>query len=512
MTERRRAIAYIRQSEQRPGEDEKTSLSLRGQEDVFKQWCEQHDALPVAVVADHDLRGDDPSRPGLRELLDVAERERADVVWVLSLSRFARDHILQELTWRDLQKRGVQHLVSQIESGVDDPFFRGIYGLMHAKTKAEMSGHLRSAFARRAKDGGFPLGTTPIGYRRPHRITVTRANGTRYERETGQPSIDPDGADFVRQLAARVLANDPLTVIADDLNRRGPGPRGGRWRPTTIRRILQSPIYAGDIVHHGVVVHHNPEWAILDRETWNRLQQRFARAPVIRRGQIDSWLEGLICHACDDGQTRRMYYGAYTGKSAGHGGSLVCQGQWEKTCRGERRIIGAHLAEEAVTRCLIADLGDMRTSAAAVAMAHAEIGGTAVAKRRADLDQREADAHARWRRSHERYATGVLPWDVMDEEDARLKESLAAIERDRAALPVPPDESAIRAAAARLSTVRALIAAATGDELRGLLTDLGVAIVSADGIVIRYHEPIRHLLPGTLTPVPRWGKGLRSVG
>lgn len=508
MTEPARAIAYLRQSEERPGEDARTSLSLRSQEAAFRAWCERTGAVALGVVADHDLRGHDAARPGIRDLLDLAERERADTVWVLSLSRFARDHILQELVWRDLQARGVRQLVSEIESGTDDPFVRGIYGLMHAKSRTEMSAHLKGAFARRARDGGFPTGPTPLGYRRPYRVTIHRANGTSYQRETGEPEIDPEGAALVRELAERVLAGESLAAIADDLNARGPGTRGGMWRTTTIRRMLRSPIYAGDIAHHGVVVAHNDRWAILDRETWDRLQLRFERAPVIRRGAVDSWLEGHVRHACG----RRMYYQAYTGRSAGHGGSLICQGQWERTCRDDRRIVGARLLESAVRRLLEADLGALRVPAEAVRIAQAEAGGADATARRRALDRREAEARARWRRNHERFSSGRLPPDVMDAEDERLDAALAQIAADRAALPAPPDPDAIARAHASLTAVRDMLPTRTGDELRGLLADLGAVVVGADGVRIAYHAELAPLLAPSTLPLPRWGRGLRSVG
>mgnify|MGYP000916820488 FL=1 len=89
MTEPLRAVGYLRQSERKAGESEQTSLSLTSQEQAFHRWCAANNAVPVAVVKDHDLRGYDDTRPGLQELRAVASSTPIDVLWVLSLSRFA---------------------------------------------------------------------------------------------------------------------------------------------------------------------------------------------------------------------------------------------------------------------------------------------------------------------------------------------------------------------------------------------------------------------------------------
>lgn len=560
MTEPLRVLLYARQSEERPGEDARTSLSLRSQEDRGRQWAADNNAVVLGVVTDHDLRGHDPARPGIRQLLDDAERLRADAVWVLSLSRFARDHILQELVWRDLQARGVTRLISDIESGTDDPFIRGIYGLLHAKSKVEMSAHLRGAFARRARDGGFPTGPTPTGYVRPYRITVTRANGTSYERQTGEPVIEPEGAAFIRQLFDRFDQGESLHAITDDLARAGPGVRGGNWVPRTVKRMLQSPIYVGDILSGGHVVAHNDAWQIVDRAVWDRVQARFTRRePVVKRG-TEHWLEGLVEHACG----RRMYFQPdRRGKAATAGlepalpsskpgdlplidmaveglpvscirrppiraigkagtapisgteqsipGTYGCRTSWEPLrCAVPRRMIGATLLDTAVRDCLHADLDHLLTPVEAATMAQERFGGNEWRRRRARIETAHTDAHTRWKRNHERFSAGKLPPDVMDAEDARLAEAETTYRDALAALPAPPDPDAIAREYAALTAYRDVLDVMTPDELRTLVTLLGTVIVGPSGVALNYRPAIAELIPAPcVRVVPRNGKGMR---
>jgi DNA invertase Pin-like site-specific DNA recombinase len=486
-----RVLAYVRQSEAQAGEDAATSLSLRSQEDRFRQWCVDNDATPLGVIADHDLRGHDPARPGIRQLLDDAERLQADAVWVLSLSRFARDHIYQELTWRDLQSRGVTHLISAIESGTSDPFVRGIYGLMHAKSRTEMSAHLKGAFARRARDGGFPVGAAPLGYVRPHAITITRANGTSYDRQTGEPVIDPEAAAFVRDLFHRFATGTGMKAIARSLA--GETTRHGAvWHVHSLRWILTNPIYVGDIQHTGTIVAHNPAWAIVDRATWDRVQDRIAANQGKRgnRGERKHWLQNLVYHDCG----AKAYYQPYgAGRETGYYG---CRTHWAPVkCTAGRRTISATILASLVRDCLRHDIGSRPIAATALQMAQDACGGHDAALTRKRAERALASAKDRWKRNHERFSAGKLPPDVMDTEDVLLQESIEKYNSEYNNLPKPPDPDVFARVDARFTSINQLIDVMTEDELRQTLEPIGVVIVGVDGVTIRYTGDAATLIP-----------------
>ena len=501
-----RAVAYCRQSEQKRGESPAQSLSLAGQAAAFPRWCEANNVTPIGTVQDHDLRGADPDRPGLAQLRDLVIAERPDTLWLLSLSRLARDVVIHFSTIRELQRLGVAHIYSEAKGWVADEFFHGIMALMHQRSRVEQSLHLRNAFALRARRGGFPPGPAPFGYKRPQTITAARSDGTTYQRQTGEPEIDAEQAEQIRAWASAILDGASLRSVVDAANASGPAPRGGRWTPKTVRDILTSPIVTGAVEHRGEVVARNDAWRILDDVTFARVGTLLQRAPVIRRDGLDSWLEGYVLHACGT----RMYFQAYTGKSRGHGGSFVCGGQWDGTCGLGRRIVGARLLERATVAALLADLGARPLDPArAIETAQERAGGSTVARQRAALDKRAAAATARHSRMLDRFGNGKLSVERMDEEDERLAEMLATIERERATLPAPPDAGAIRAAASQLATVADLLAVMQPPELRALLAELGTVVVSDAGVCVRYRPPFDALLAGGVVPVPRWGRGFR---
>lgn len=555
-----RAIAYLRQSAARAGESDTDSLSLRSQEARFRQWCDREGATAVAVVSDHDVRGTVADRPGLDELRRRIVAERPDTLWLFSLSRLARDVVIHFSLIRELHTLGIQHIVSETEGAVTDEFFHGIMALMHSKARTEMSAHLKGAFARRARDGGFPVGPTPIAYRRPHTITVTRANGTSYQRETGEPVIDADGAAFVLDLFERFDAGASLHQLACELAAQGPGPRGGSWTRRTVKRILQSPIYAGDIAHHGTVVAHDDRWQIVPRDLWARVQARMRRAVVVRNERArGSWLEGLVWHACG----QRMYWQRYTGasphrrakgtagasypavpqnqngvkddvggavRSTGYpvesacapfafphqrlssiAGQFLCRSYSDTSrCGHGRRIIGARLLETVVRECLLSDLGHLPTPATALETAQERSGGPDGVRTRARIDKALTTAQDRWKRNHERFSAGKLPPDVMDTEDTLLATAERVHAESIAALPQPPDPKRIARAHEELAAMRDVLEHASGERLRVFVEALGTVIVGEDGIGITYMDDAAAFVavPSRIS-VPKGGKGFR---
>lgn len=505
-----RVVLYLRQSHERPGEDERTSLSIRSQEDTGRRWAASRGGVVVGVVIDHDLRGADPERPGIRRLLATVRSERIDALWLLSLSRLARDLILQLVLCREIERAGVGTIWTDVEGEVNDPFIRGIHGLMNEQTIRQQSAHLKAAFARRARDGGFPVGPTPIAYKRPHRITVHRANGTHYERETGEPVVDPEGAAFVRSLFARFAAGASLHQLAAELAAQGPGPRGGTWTRTTVKRILQSPIYAGDIVHRGEVVAHDDKWRVVDRDLWDRVQARLRRVVVVRNGERRQahWLAGLVVHACGN----RMYWQPYTtGNPTGANGMFRCRTDGEPTkCPHGRRLIGGDVLARVVRALLARDLAHLPTPANALQLAQERSGGPDGLRTRARIDRALRDAQARWTRNHERFSAGKLPPAVMDAEDALLDQAVRAHADAIAALPQPPDPARLTAAHAALTRLADLLPVMTEPELRRTVETLGVVAVGPDGARIAYVPEAADLVPEPATiQAPLGGRGFR---
>ncbi len=98
-----------------------------------------------------------------------------------------------------------------------------------------------------------------------------RRYGYRHIAGENRLEVVPAEAVVVREIAARVLAGETISLIARDLNRRGiPAAKGGKWFPNTVRNVVSGDTVAGIRAHRGAV--YPAQWKpILDRSTHDAL-------------------------------------------------------------------------------------------------------------------------------------------------------------------------------------------------------------------------------------------------
>lgn len=170
----------------------------------------------VGEFSDPALSGrDDVSRrPGLQAVIAAAAKRDDTVVVVYSVSRLARR---QRLLWDLLDDRGEHQLrlVSATEAfDVTTPAGKAMLGMLAvwAQLQADMIGEQTAAA-----------------------LAALRARGGR----TGPKSLgqkDPERAALVHELHRKGRSQ---REIAAELNTRGVlSPRGGKWHPTAVARVL----------------------------------------------------------------------------------------------------------------------------------------------------------------------------------------------------------------------------------------------------------------------------------
>lgn len=134
-----------------------------------------------------------------------------------------------------------------------------IEGTLARRESEHRSERVHSASVQRAQQGRGNGGMRPYGYR--------RLGGGVYE-------VIPEEASIIGEMAQRVLAGEAMHSLTRDLNRRDVAtPAGGRrWGRFTMRHILMNPTTAGLRHRQGEVIGEAQWPAILDRETWERVQ------------------------------------------------------------------------------------------------------------------------------------------------------------------------------------------------------------------------------------------------
>lgn len=179
---------------------------------------------------------------------------------------------------------------------------------------------------------------------------------------------DPERVQMVRDIFRMCLEGKGFKGIAEELNDRGiPSPRGDLWSFTTVKAILQNPVYRGDIVwnrrteskfhsvRNGRVEPAKPasesakvvdlpeeEWVVLrdrapvlvDRETWHRAQKMVARRSRYKGGsgkQRSRWLLSGVLRCGDCGH---LFWGEAKRKGRIEGRREVITKYY--TCSGRR--------------------------------------------------------------------------------------------------------------------------------------------------------------------------------
>ncbi|NIO74765.1 MAG: recombinase family protein [Armatimonadetes bacterium] len=223
-----RAVGYARVS---TGKQAQNGISLEHQADAIKAYCEAHGLTLVELVVDagHSAYKQPLARRADgRRVCELVRSGQVEAVVALRLDRLFRsiqDCINTSMAW---DKADVAlHLLDMGGQAVDTstPMGRMLMAMMAGF--AEMESYAKAERTRDAWDykraRGQRLGSKPpYGYRMADGIAVLDAD----EQET---------LDVIIMLRRDGMS---YTKIAEDLTRRGYRPRGARWHPTTIQRIL----------------------------------------------------------------------------------------------------------------------------------------------------------------------------------------------------------------------------------------------------------------------------------
>jgi DNA invertase Pin-like site-specific DNA recombinase len=419
-------LLYLRQSLAKNGESEADSLSLDGQETAIRARAGACGWTVAEVIRDHDVSGADPDRPGMNRLRARVAAGGIEAVVVFDLKRFARDFVWQELTYRELKARGVK-LISLADPNVDHTLMRQVMGSVNEFQREELARYITMANAELAKRG-LTHGQAPFGY---EKVAI---DGQR----TKLLMPHPDQAERYRWLVDHFLAGESYQQLAAALNAEGvPARRAANWNGDTVRFLLTNPVYVGDVRYKGGIVARDCHPALIDRETYRRVQQAIRTRGVVKHKPltVSSWCEGVVRHCCG----RRMYL--QTVKTAN--GVCVyfgCRGAYTKfdLCQEERRFVTATKLEAAVRQGLSADLSSLTTLDDALRRAEERAGGQEIAAARTRLQRRRIALQGQRERAEQLYTTGRRPLAWFDERDAELQASLTAIADELAALPHAP--------------------------------------------------------------------------
>ena len=339
--------------------------SIEDQVSICRERCHREGWEIVGLHTDHAISGaagiTESQRPGLAAMLARIEAGGIDQVLAESTDRIARHEgdsfaIRERLAFANVR-------LFTLSDGEITQMVGTIKGMTDANFRKELGAKIKRGQRGTVAQGRSPAGLA-YGYSMANRIDT---NGRAVR---GLRDIDPDQATVVRRIFQDYADGISPKRIAELLNAEGIlGPRGDRWRATTLRPdrtrgngLLQNQLYVGRIVHNRtskvvepmtrcVRIRANPpdQWAIeevphlriIDQELWDKVQNGLRRreggTPVQHR-RARHMLSGLgVCGVC--GGAWNVRTATYWGCGSRMEGSGCTNNRTISTDSYERRVV-----------------------------------------------------------------------------------------------------------------------------------------------------------------------------
>jgi DNA invertase Pin-like site-specific DNA recombinase len=245
-----------------------TKGSIPTQLEDCRTMAEREGLTVVAEYRDEAKSAYSGSRgDGLAQAKEHAEKIAPCSLIVQHTDRLARGdaiqaaHLVEVVLWAmkaNVRIRSVQD--DRTGESILDAALTGTRNYEDSKRKSEA---VKAGKRRRAARGLYPGGDEPYGF------THRRVG----EQRTLVPN--PAQVSIVRRVYEEYVAGSSELGIAKRLTADGIRTKTGaaRWHPSTIRRILTSPIYVGELQSNGERVPSNIK-PIISRKLWEACQQR----------------------------------------------------------------------------------------------------------------------------------------------------------------------------------------------------------------------------------------------
>jgi len=286
-----RVAAYCRVSTEQEEQQNSYQVQIAYYTDLInrkKEWT------LVGIFADEGISGTQTKkRTEFNRMIRMCKNKKIDLVITKSISRFARNTVDCLEYVRLLKDLGIG-VIFEKESintlTMTSEFMIALYGSFAQAESESISKNVSWG-----KEKAYREGRVQFQYK--HLLGYKRG-------DDGEPEIVPDEAETVRLIFKLFLDGYSMKEIAITLKSLGKLNKYGdvEWRSNTISRILQNEKYVGDallqktftvdcithkiVKNHGerpmylVTDHHDP---IVDRDTYNRVQQELARRSSKRK-------------------------------------------------------------------------------------------------------------------------------------------------------------------------------------------------------------------------------------
>jgi site-specific DNA recombinase len=285
ITPKMRVAAYCRVSTDK----EEQLTSYEAQVAHYTDFIQKNkDWAFAGIYADEGITATNTKkRDEFKRLIEDCMAEKIDMVITKSVSRFARNTVDSISTIRKLKEKNIAVFFEKENINTMDGKGEVLITIMSSLAQEEsrnLSTNVKWGFAHR-----FQNGEVMVNHKRFLGYTKD---------EEGNLLIDPEGAKVVKRIYREYLEGESLLQIGRNLEADGilTGAGKKKWRPETIKKILQNEKYIGDallqktytidfltkkrVKNTGIVPQYyveNDHEPIISRELYGQVQEEMAR-------------------------------------------------------------------------------------------------------------------------------------------------------------------------------------------------------------------------------------------
>lgn len=322
------------------------SNSIQTQKALIKQYCAENNIPIAGVYCDDGWSGTNFERPQFKQMMEDIEDGKINMVIVKDLSRFGREYAQMGLYIEHyFEEKGVRFI--SIAENYDsqkgsDNLVLPFTNVINSYYTRQVSAKTKAAHRARAKEGMFLGAHAPFGYDKDpndrHKLIIDPPAA-----EVVQMifNLFADGVGYVKM--TKILREKKILNPQAYFNRNHPDyyekdywRKDFDWHATSIRSILDNPVYIGDAVFGRTrtkgffdkrrekvpkkdwIVYKNAHPAIISQELWDTVHQMMnaKRRPNVK-GELQPFAGLVKCADC--GSSLNVSFdkkrGVYTGFS-----------------------------------------------------------------------------------------------------------------------------------------------------------------------------------------------------
>lgn len=235
---------------------EEESCSIQSQRLCIHRHLESIGMVPgdFREIVDDGYSGTTMNRPGMAELLDLAEQGRVRTIVVRDLSRFARNYLdagrylefvfpMYGVRFLSVNDQYDSAMVGESTGGLE----LAIRNLLNQMYSRDISRKIKSAVDLKKMNGEYVYGSAPYGYRKGDRkntIEIDEPAAMIVRRIFHWASAGVSNSEIARRLNSEGVKT-PSAYLAEV---RGRYKTRALWSYESIRNILENRIYTGDTV------------------------------------------------------------------------------------------------------------------------------------------------------------------------------------------------------------------------------------------------------------------------